>query len=152
MSRKHLLLTGFIVLLLVNGSIFGTLYILAWLQGPTPEELAALREAEQQAALDAIYAQLPPLEPFKSKINYLRSIGEAIALCEDKLHESVSGRKSWEINMIESRYIQELELYKIFLNYQTPATIDMPMKGYEVACEVSGEKRTVESWKADLIE
>lgn len=149
MSRKRLILLGISLIVIINGSIFGTVYIVDWLQGPSSEELDALREAEEQAALDAIYASLPPLPEFKSKASYLHSIGEAISLCEDKLHASVSVGKSWEVNMIESRYVPAMELYKIFLEYETLTTVDHPAQRFKVTCEVSGEKKSVELWKAE---
>jgi len=149
MSRKRLIISGIVVILLVNGSIFGTLFLVDWLQGPSPEELKAMREAEEAAALEAVYAKLPPLPEFKSKVTYIRTMGEAISICETKLNTAVPERKSWEVNMIESRYIQSSEVYKIFLKYQTLATINQESKTFKVTCEVSGEKKMVEIWKAD---
>lgn len=149
MSRKRLIISGIVVILLVNGSIFGTLFFVDWLQGPSSEELKAIREAEEAAALEAVYAKLPPLPEFKSKATYLRSIGEAISLCETKLNTEVPERKSWEVNMIESRHVPSSEIYKIFLKYQTLATVSQESKTFKVTCEVSGEKKLVEIWKAD---
>jgi len=149
MSRKRLIISGIVVILLVNGSIFGTLFLIDWMQGPSPEELKAMREAEKAAALEAVYAKLPPLPEFKSKSTYLRSIGEAISICEAKLNTDVPEKKSWEVNMIESRYVPSTEIYKIFLEYQTLASVRQASKTFKVTCEVSGEKKVVEIWKAN---
>ncbi|MEO0442276.1 MAG: hypothetical protein AAFZ92_00840 [Pseudomonadota bacterium] len=148
MSRKSLLIIGISALLLVNGSILGTLHIVEILKGPSEEELAALKAAEKKASLDAIYANLEPLETFKSKKNHLRSIGEAIGFCEKKLHQTVKVRKSWDANMIESRFVPSDDLYKIFLYYETVATASSPAQTFEVTCEVSGETGEVSLWKA----
>ena len=144
------MIIGASVLLLVNGSVFGTIYVVDLLAGPSPEEIAALKAAEEKAVMDAIYAALPPLEEFKSKAKNIRAIGEAVLICEQKLKESVPQRKSWEVNMIESRFIAQQELYKIFLKYETVATVDAPKKAYDVACEVDGVTREVGLWKPTL--
>ncbi len=149
MSPKRLFIIGFFAILLVNGSIFGTLYVVDLMAGPTPEELAALRKAEEDAALQAIYDKLPPLEEFTSKANYIKSIGEAIDICENKLHDSVKGQKSWEVNMIESRYLPERELYKIFIDYETVAKFDKPSERFKASCEVQGSDKMIALWKAD---
>ncbi|MGH1486147.1 MAG: hypothetical protein ACRBCI_07990 [Cellvibrionaceae bacterium] len=149
MSQKKLIIMGALLLLIVNGSIFGTIYVVDMLAGPSKEELLALREAEQRAALDSVYAKLPPLEEFKSKARYVHSMGQAIGLCENKLHQEVTERKSWEVNMIESRYLAHVEEYKIFIKYETAATQEKPQKKVEVECVVSGEKRSVEAWNIE---
>lgn len=148
MSRKQLFILGAVALLLVNGSIFGTLYIVDLIRGPSAKELAALEEAEAQAAREAIYAQLPPLEEFKSKANNLQSIGEAISICEDKLHDTVKQRKSWEVSMIESRYKPAVEMYLVIMTYQTIASKESESETYKVACEVSAESKVIDLWKA----
>ena len=149
---KKLVAIGVLLLIIVNGSIFGTIYMVDLLAGPTPEELVALKKMEEKAALDAIYAELPPLEAFKSKAKYIHSISEAIDICEKNLRVTVPERKSWEVNMIESRHIRAQELYKIFIEYQTVATIDVPSKTYDVTCEVSGETREIGLWKPTLVQ
>jgi hypothetical protein len=146
MTRKQLILIGSLVLVIINGSIFGTIYIIDYLAGPSSEEIAEQQALEKQAAVEAIYAKLPPLEEFKSKANFLRSIGEAIAICENKLHEAVTLNKSWEVNMIESRYDREQEVYKIFMLYQTISTQDKPAQKNEVTCEVSAESKNIDVW------
>ncbi|MFT6390207.1 MAG: hypothetical protein ACJAUP_003608 [Cellvibrionaceae bacterium] len=151
MSPKRLILIGVAVILLVNGSIFGTLFFVDWLNGPSPEELKKVREAEEAAALDFVYAKLPPLPEFKSKARNLRSIGEAISICESKLKESVKERKSWEVGMIESRYVPATEVYKIFLEYETSARIDSVSKAFNVTCEVSSETKLVDIWQVEPI-
>lgn len=151
MSPKQLIIYGVTTVVLVNTSIFGTLYIIDWLNGPSAEELRALKEAEEKAALEAVYAKLPPLPEFKSKAQYLLTIGEAIAICENKLNETVKTGKSWEVNMIESRYVPATEIYKIFLKYATLATREQESKSFKVTCEVSGEKKVVDIWKAEPV-
>lgn len=148
MSKKQLIIIGVSLLVIVNGSIFGTLYLVELFRGPTAEEIAAQKEAELQAVKDAIYAGLEPVAEFKSKVNYIKSIGEAVGICENKLQDTVTQPKSWEVNMIESRYLREQELYKIFLLYQTASTATQESQLFKVLCEVSGETRIVELWKA----
>jgi hypothetical protein len=147
MTRKQLIMIGFLVLVLINGSIFGTVFLLDYLSGPSAEEIAAIEEAERQAAIQAIYAKLPPLEEFKSKADFIHSIGEAISICENKLNEAVTKNKSWQVNMIESRYDGQQEVYKIFMLYQTISGLDAPQEVKEVACEVSGETKNIDLWK-----
>jgi len=151
MSPKRLIITGVAVILLVNGTIFGMLFIVDWWNGPSPEELKQAREAEEAAALAVVYAKLAPLPDFKSKAKNLRSIGEAISICESRLKESVKERKSWEVSMIESRYVPATEVYKIFLEYKTLNSIDSESKSFKVTCEVSGESKIIDIWKADPI-
>ena len=147
MSKKTLILVGVITLLLVNGAIFGTLYVVDMMRGPTAEEIAALEEAERQAAKDAIYAKLAPLPEFKSKANYIPNIGVAIGICEEKLHQSVKEHKSWQVNMTESRYKSDIETYLIVMVYETVASQNTESKRFKVSCEVSAEKKSIELWK-----
>ena len=119
---------GVTLLLCINGSVFGFLFLKEWLREPTAEELEAQKERDRQAQMAAIYAKLPPLEEFKSKKDYLRSMSEAIHLCESELHRRVTQPKSWEVNMIESRYKPKDEMYLIFLSYETAATVDTEKK------------------------
>jgi hypothetical protein len=151
MSLKRLILFGIAILVSVNGTVFGTLYVIEWLKGPTEDELKEQRLALERAALDKVYASLPPLEPFKSKANYLQTMGEAIGLCEAKLSEEVKEQKSWVINFNDNRYIAEQELYKIFLEYETVSKLDHPVQRFEITCEVSAEERAVTLWRADEI-
>jgi len=99
------------------------------------------------AAKQLIYDQLPPIEEFKSKASYIRSIGEAASLCEERLQQVVTEPFSSEVNMIESRYLEKSELYKIYIYYETAALPNKPSETLKVSCVVSGEKRIIEVWK-----
>ena len=118
-----------------------------WLAGPSEEELAALAAAEEQAKKDAIYAKLEPLEPFQSKIEHLHSIGQAIAICETRLHEHIKIGKSWNVNMVTSRFVSAIDLYKIFMDYETTALPNKPAEGFDVECEVNAVTHVIDSWK-----
>lgn len=147
MPVKKFLLIAAAILIVINTSIFGTLYIVDLMAGPTPSELAELKKAEQLAAKQLIYDQLPPLKEFKSKANYIRSIGEAASLCEERLQQVVIEPFSSEVNMIESRYLEKSELYKIYIYYETVALPSKPSEALKASCVVSGEKRVIEVWK-----
>lgn len=151
MSRKKLLIVAGVIILLVNVSIFGTLALVEMMRGPTAEEIAAQKEAERQAVIDAIYAEFEPIE-FKSKANHIAHIGEAIGLCSEKLDSAVKEIFSWQTNMIESRFKPEIDMYLVVMEYQTLARKDKPSTAYEVTCEVNAEKRVVELWKVSEAE
>ena len=149
--RQHIKLIVLVVatLVLVNASIFGTLWLLDYLEGPSKQELYDLRQADVQLAQQALYDQLDPLEE-KSRIGYLRDKGQAIDICEAKLHEVQPAGKSWKIKLY-SRYIAEQEKYIIFLEYETLAKKDKPSEAFEVTCEVLEENGNIENWKANRI-
>ncbi len=146
MPTKKFLLVAICALIAINVSIFGTLYIVDLMAAPTADELAELKKAEQLAAKQRIYDQLPPIEEFKSKANYIRSIGEAASLCDERLQQAVTVPFSSEVNMIESRYLEKSELYKIYIYYETVALPNKPSEAFKANCVVSGEKRVVEVW------
>ena len=149
--RKHLKLIVMIVvtLVVVNASIFGTLWLIDYLEGPSKQDLYDLRQAEVQSAQQAIYDQLEPLEE-KSRIGYLSNMGEAIDICEAKLHAVQPKGKSWQIK-IDSKYSAANEKYYIFLEYHTLAKKDKPSEAFEVTCEVLEENGNIENWKANLL-
>jgi hypothetical protein len=152
MSRKGLFISvlGFVVLL--NSAVLGTLYMAGIIWQPSVQELEAIRLAEealQKEADQAIkYAHLEPLPEFKSKANYVKSMGEAINICETALHEKVPVRKSWAVNHIESRFLPHIEQYKVFLDYETIAVKGEEIKKKKVTCEVEEATKIISNWKA----
>ena len=156
MSRKLLLVCSIGVILVVNTVLLGSLYLGGVIFQPTAAELEAQRIADEKAKkamADAIkYAHLEPLPEFKSKANYVASMGEAVDICERKLHDFERSIKSWAVNYIESRYLPEKELYLIFIDYQTiPLTGEEP-KVMKATCDVDEAKKEVAAWKADPME
>jgi len=149
--RKHLKLIIMIVvtLVVVNASIFGTLWLLDHLAGPSKQELYDLRQAEVQTAQQALYEKLDPLDT-KSRVDYLSNIGQAIDICENKLHAVQPEGKSWQIK-IDSKYVSDQEKYYIFMEYHTLAKKDEPSKAFEVTCEVLAESGNIENWKANSL-
>ena len=149
--RKHLKLIIMVVatLLVVNASIFGTLWLLDHLAGPSKQELYDLRQAQVQNAQQALYDQLDPLDT-KSRIGYLSNIGQAIEICENKLHALQPEGKSWQIK-IDSKYESTQEKYYIFMEYHTLAKKDKPSEAFEVTCEVLAENGNIENWKANTL-
>jgi|GEM_PF-1918941 len=141
MTPKKLLLIGIALVVLVNGSIFGTLLVAGVIGGGDSATDAETVEPESEKE------PLPAPEPFKSKANYIRSIGEAMTICEQRLHESVKVPKSSSINTVESRYEPSQEVYKIFLVYETISRMSEPAKSFNVICEVSAERKTIDLWK-----
>ncbi len=152
MSRKLLLIGGLVAAVVLNGAVLGTLYFAGIIWQPTKEELESQRLAEEAAAKEAAdaakYAHLQPLPEFKSRVGYVASMGEAIEICEQTLHEKEKARKSWAINHIESRYLAGSELYMVFLDYQTIVPAGEEPKVMKVTCEVEEPTRVVSNWKA----
>lgn len=149
MPTKKFLFLAIGVLVLINASIFGTLTIVDLMAGPSADEIAQLKKAEQLVAKQRIYDQLPPIEVFKSKASYIRSIGEAALLCGTRLKEVVTIPFSYEVNMIESRYSEKAELYKIYIYYETAASAIQAGEKFKANCVVSSEKRVIEIWRID---
>lgn len=137
-------------LLVVNASIFGTLWLLDYLAGPSKQELYNLRQAEVQTAQQALYDKLEPLET-KSRIGYLSNIGQAIEICENKLHSVQPEGKSWQIK-IDSKYVESQEKFYVFMEYHTLAKKDKPSEAFDVTCEVLAESGNIENWKASALE
>lgn len=136
----------------MNALIVGVLYFAGVIFQPSAEELEAQRLAEEKAKKEAEeaarYAHLEPLPEFKSRRSYVSSMGEAVEICEQKLHESEPGRKSWAVNYIESRYIPAKELYLIFIDYETIGSLDKEPKIMKATCDVDEAKREIAAWKA----
>jgi hypothetical protein len=149
MPIKKFLFIAICVLLLINASIFGALFIVTLMAGPGVDEIAKLKKAEQLAAKQRIYDQLAPVDAFKSKVNYIHTIGEAALLCESRLKDDVTVPFSFDVNMIESRYLPKAELYKIYIYYETAATAVQAGEKFKANCVVSAEKRVIEIWKID---
>lgn len=135
------------VIVLISVSIFGTLIMADIMAGPSLEEVAALKALARSAAKQRIYDQLAPIEAFKSKANYIPSIGEAALLCESRLKDKVTVAFSHAVNMIESHYLQKAELYKIYIYYETAASAEQAGAIFKVSCVVSAEKKLIEIWK-----
>ncbi len=152
MSRKSLFIRSIVLLLVINGVTLGGLYMAGIIWQPTEAELEALRLAEEKAkkeAEDALkYAHLEPLPEFKSRVGYVSSMGEAISICEATLHEKESARKSWAVNYIDPRYLPHMELYKVFLDYETIVPSGEEPKVMKVTCEVEEPTKVVSNWKA----
>lgn len=146
LKHKVLIIMIILALVLINASIFGTLWLIEHLREPTAQELYDLKQAEVKAEQEAIYASFEPLDT-KSRIGYLRDIGQAIEICEDRLHSVKASGKSWQVNMIESKYVDVQEKFYIFLRYFTPATPDQAAEAFEVTCEVLAENGNIENWK-----
>lgn len=152
MSRKLLFISLGVVIIVLNSAILGTLYAAGVIWQPSTEELEAKRLAEeallQEAQKAAKYAHLEPLPEFTSKSQYVANISEAISICEAALHERVPSRKSWAVNYIESRFLSDIELYKIFLDFETIAERGEEAKKKKVTCEVEGATKVISNWKA----
>ena len=152
MSRKLLFISLGVVIVVLNGAILGTLYAAGVIWQPSTEALEAQRVAEeklqQEAEEVAKYAHLEPLPEFTSKSQYVTNISEAISICETALHEKVPGRKSWAVNYIESRFLADIELYKIFLDFETITERGDEAKKKKVTCEVEGATKVISNWKA----
>ena len=152
MSRKLLFTSIGVFILLLNGAVFGTLYMTGVIWQPSAEEIEEQRLAEEallkEAEDTARYAHLEPLPEFKSRVGYVASISEAISICETALHEKVPARKSWAVNYIESRFLPAQELYKIFLDFETIAALGEEVKKKKVTCEVEEATKNIANWKA----
>jgi uncharacterized protein YoaH (UPF0181 family) len=151
MSRKSTILSIVTLLVLINGVVVAGLYFLGYIFQPSPEDIAAEKlalEEQQKAAEDVIkYAHLEPLPEFKSRVGYVVSMGEAVAICEKTLQEKEKARKSWAVNHIESRYLPHIEQYKIFLDYVTIPPANEEPKSMKVICEVEEATKQVSNWK-----
>ncbi len=152
MSRKSLIITLVTCIIFVNSAVVLGLYVTGHIFQPTAEEIEAQRLAEEKARKEAEaaikYAHLEPLPEFKSRIGYVASMGEAIGICEELLHTKEKSRKSWAINYIESRYVEPLELYKVFIDYETIVPAGQEAKKMKVTCEVEEPTKVVSNWKA----
>ena len=135
------------VIVLISVSTIGTLFMVDIMASPSLDEVAALKALARSAAKQRIYDQLAPVEAFKSKANYVPSIGEAALLCESRLKEEVTVAFSHAVNMIESRYLQKAELYKIYIYYETAASAVQAGARFKISCVVSAEKKLIEVWK-----
>jgi hypothetical protein len=141
-----------LALFVVNGAIVGVLYRRGIIWQPSVEELDADRREQKKikkAAADALkYAHLEPLPEFKSRAKYVASMGEAISICEKRLHEKEPGRKSWAINYIESRFTPSMALYKVFIDYETIVPLGEDPIIMKVTCEVDETTKLIANWGA----
>lgn len=156
MSRKSLIIMGVVVIAVLNTVTMGSLYFLGVIWQPSQEELdaqqRALDEAEKAQA-DAIkYAHLEPLPEFKSRVGYVKSMGEAIHLCETTLNEKETAPKSWAVNYVESRYLPAKEIYMIFIDYETVVPAGQDAKIMKVTCDVDETSKAIVNWSAKKLE
>ncbi len=156
MSRKSFFIGGGLFILIINVSVFATLYLSGVIFQPSAQEIEAERLAQEEAA-NALkeaerYANLEPLPEFKSKANYVRSMGQAIQMCEAVLHEKEPSSKTWAVNYVESRYLPNKETYLVFIDYETIALSGAEPKVMKATCEVSESENTVASWSAKKLE
>jgi hypothetical protein len=147
MTIKQFISIAIGVIILISVSIIGTLFMVDIMSSPSLDEIAALKALARSTAKQRIYDQLAPVEAFKSKANYVPSIGEAALLCESRLTEEVTVAFSHAVNMIESRYLYKAELYKIYIYYETAASAVQAGATFKASCVVSAEKRQIEKWK-----
>ena len=152
MSRKAIISSVFVLLLVLNSATLAVLYFLGYVFQPSVEALEIERlalEKRQKETENAIkYAHLEPLPEFKSRVGYVASMGEAVEICERALQEKEILHKSWSINHIESRYLPHIEQYKIFLDYETiPLLRGEELKSLKVICEVDEATKRMSRWK-----
>ena len=152
MSRKTIIFSVVAFLIVLNSAAVAGLYLFGYIFQPSVEALEVERlalEKQQKEAEDAIkYAHLEPLPEFKSRVGYVTSMGEAIAICERALKERETLRKSSAVNHIESRYLPHIEQYKIFLDYETiPLIKGGEPKFIKVICEVEEATKLISTWK-----
>ena len=141
MTSKKILILSAVILIVINASILGTLYATGILGAEEPEP-----EPVGNPNIAAVPEQTP-LSSFKSKAKHVRTIGEAISICEKRLNSSVKEQKSWSVDAVESRYNSSEELYKIFLEYQTIARLNKPAVAFNVFCEVDPSSKAITTWK-----
>ncbi|MFT7492538.1 MAG: hypothetical protein ACI80S_002141 [Pseudohongiellaceae bacterium] len=149
MVIKQFLSVAIGVIVLINVSVFGTLMMVNIMAGPSLDEIATLKALERTAVKQGIYDQLTPVATFKSKANYISAIGEAALLCESRLKNEVVVAFSHAVNMIESRYLQKTERYKIYIYYATAASAIQRGATFKVSCVVSAETKLIERWDID---
>lgn len=151
MSRKALLGMVAVFILVLNAAVLGSLYLAGIIWQPTEAELEAIRLAEEEAKkaaeLEARYSHLEPLPEPVSRVGYVRSLGEAVTICENTLQTKEKARKSWSVNYIESRYVDAIGLYKIFIDYETIPPAGQEKKYMKVTCEVEEATKVVSNWK-----
>lgn len=138
MTLSKILILACSSIVIINASVLGTLFGTGFFDEHD--------DSAEEPAVET--AELPPLDPFVFKSGYVRSIGDAIGICENRLHDSVSQQKSWSVDSIESRYNTNDEYYSVFMEYETVAKLDQPSSAFEVTCEVDAKSHAITNWKA----
>jgi len=141
MQQKEVLYVALGAVLLTNISILGTLYVTGIVgSDPAAEEAAKLAlEMEQQKQAELAYAVPEPA----SRVNYLHTLAEAMYICEERLTSSNDSLKSYSFNHQTSRYMEESDIYFVFIELETIGTLDSPGKTGDIYCEVESSTKAI---------
>ncbi len=147
MQQKEVMYVCIGAFLLTNVSVLTTLYLTGYWGGqePSPADGAAeVIEGEKQEAVTLIPGELTWPQ---SRANFIHSVAEAAYVCEDKLDEASAGvAKSYAVDTVASRYESEGDIYKIFIDFETPSRAEKPKQQARIVCDVSAESRAVVSY------
>lgn len=161
LTPKKLLIIIAVAVVLVNGSIVGTLFMMGAFSsddtaadGAEPleentEEPDEDEEAEEEADNDekdsakAVEGSNAPSKP-----RMRPSLTSAYYVCREKLKESNKNKRfSYQYNAIASKYVKETEMFFVFLDVETASRADEPRETSQVTCEVTAKTMTIENYK-----
>jgi len=64
-------------------------------------------------------------------------------ICEDRLTSSNDSLKSYSFDHQTSRYMEESDIYFVFIELETIGTLDSPGKTGDIYCEVESSTRAI---------
>lgn len=146
MQRKELLYVALGALLLTNISIIGTLFFTGVIGGGgAPEPNVEEIDDEQSTSPTVVAGE--EVEP-ESRVNYLHTLAEAMYICEDRLTSSNSHLlKSFSIDYQTSRYIEETDIFFVFIEMETVGLAGKPGEIGDIYCEVSPASRSIVNYQ-----
>ncbi len=147
MQQKEVVYVCIGAFLLTNASVLATLYMTGYWRGQEPSVVDEKVEVIEGEKLDAAALIPGELTWPQSRANFIHSVAEAAYVCEDKLDEASAGvAKSYAVDTVASRYDTEGDIYKIFIDFETPSRAEKPKQQARIVCDVSAESRAVVSY------
>ena len=146
MQQKEIVYIALGAVLLTNVSILGTLYATGILGAdPVSEEATKLAlAAEQEKQVELAFAVPEPV----SRVNYLHTLAEAMYICEERLTSNNENiLKSYSFDHQASRYMEDGDIFFVFIELVTVGTIDSPGKTGDIYCEVEPSTKAIVNYQ-----
>ena len=152
MQRKETILVIVGAFLLTNLSILATLFVTGHFdQGDKQqkEEPAEKTPAKDDATSEEQAAEVVEPPPSKPKI---RSMGEAMYLCEDRLMADYSTKRiSYQFDTVASYFSSDTGNYLAVIQVHTPSRLGAPQENLEVTCEVSAIEGNIVNFRSGTL-
>ncbi|NHN37813.1 hypothetical protein G8764_10940 [Pseudomaricurvus alcaniphilus] len=145
MRPKEIAIVAIGAIVLTNLSVVGTLFATGHFSSDPPAASEVPQDEPENPDPAVTEAVPPPPEPKPA----LHSMSQAMYICEDKVVSSNSGKHiAYELDPVASRFSEEEQVYRIFIETKTISRVDAPQETAKVSCEVAAETMSIVGYKA----